>query len=143
MYEGHNEFTTTSQPPPHKRAPGSVTNKSRVTNGRWVLDGCDMRTPMGRRFRDLCEAYKSEAGGSLSEAEKGLIRIAAGMTLRAEALQSAIVRGVDVPFDEVIRLTSEARRTLQPILTRAGRHRQSGNGGLDLDEYLRQEADAA
>jgi hypothetical protein len=28
---------STSQPKPHKRAAGSVTNKSHITNGRWLL----------------------------------------------------------------------------------------------------------
>jgi hypothetical protein len=37
MHETRNEFTATSQPKPHKRVTGSVTNKSRITNGRWLL----------------------------------------------------------------------------------------------------------
>jgi hypothetical protein len=61
------------------------------------------------------------------------------MTLRAEALQSAIVRGEAVSADEVIRLTSEARRTLQPILSKAGRNRPGATP--DLEEYLRSRRD--
>jgi hypothetical protein len=133
MHGIHNEFTATSQPPPQRRAPGSITNKSRVTNGQWVLPGCDMRTPMGRRFRDLCEAFNIEAGGNPSEVEKGLIRAAAAMTIRAEALQAAIVRGESVPADEVIRLTSEARRTLQPIVAKASRRKAAEPS---LHDYL-------
>jgi hypothetical protein len=137
MHEGHNGFTATSQPAPHKRAPGSVTNKSRVTNGRWVLDGVDMRTPSARRFRDLCNGFEKEAGGNLTETERAMVRQAAAMVLQAEALQARLVRGdVAVSADDTIRLTSEARRVLAPI---NGRDRKRETPSA-LDAYLSDEA---
>ena len=36
-----------------------------------------MRTPAGRRFRDLCRAFAAEIGGTLTEFEMSLIRQAA------------------------------------------------------------------
>ncbi|MFY9957731.1 hypothetical protein [Bradyrhizobium sp.] len=78
-----------------------------------------MRSPAGRRFRDLCDGFEHEAGGTLTETEKTLVRQAAAMTLQAEALQSSIVRGESVPAYDLIRLTSEARRILAPIVAKA------------------------
>ncbi len=138
MHEARKPFTATSQPAPHRRAPGSVTNKSRVTNGRWVLSGTDMRTPSGRRFRDLCDGFEKEAGGNLTETEKALIRTAAAMVLQAELLQASLVRGEPVNADDTIRLSSEARRILAPITARASR-RTAGSPSA-LDAYLESEA---
>lgn len=123
MQDVCNINAATTQPAPRKRASGLATSQSRVTNGRWILEGVDNRLPMARRFRDLCKAYAAEAGGNLSESEKGLIRQAACMSIRAEALQAAIVSGEIVSADDVIRLSSEARRTLQPIIAKASRHK--------------------
>src|ERR1700676_1316966 len=115
MHDYHKPFTSTSQPAPHQRAPGSVTNKSRLTNKRWALSGVDMRSPVGRRFRDLCDGFEREAGGNLTETEKALIRTAGAMTLQSELLQAALVKGEPVNADDTIRLSSEARRILAPI----------------------------
>jgi hypothetical protein len=125
-------FTSTNQPKNRASAPGSVTSKSKVTNGKWVLAGVDMRTPAGRRFRDLCNGFEKEAGGNLTETERSLVRQAAAVTLRAEAMQSALVRGArGVRFDDVIRLSSEARRLLAPI-NAAGRRKAAPHS---LDAY--------
>jgi hypothetical protein len=123
------------QPALKKRAHGSVTSRSRVTNGRWILEGIDNRLPMARRFRDLCKAFAAEAGGTLTESEKGLIRQAAAISIQAEALQASIVSGKDVSADEVIRLSGEARRTLQPIMAKA-EQRKSAEPVADLAAYL-------
>lgn len=132
MNDDSSAFTASSQPSTRRRAPGSVTNKSRVTNGRWILDGVDNRSPQARRFRDLCVAYASEVGTDPSEVEKGLIRQAAAMTLRAEALQVAIVRGEPIPADEVIRITTEARSALQSIMSK----RRTGDAQTDEHKGL-------
>jgi hypothetical protein len=137
MHEAHKPFTTQSQPAPHKRAPGSVTNKSRLTNKRWALSGVDMRSPVGRRFRDLCDGFEREAGGNLTETEKALVRQAAAMVLQAELLQASLVRGDPCSADDTIRLSSEARRILAPITARASR-RTAGSPSA-LDEYLSRE----
>src|SRR4051812_7602658 len=117
MHDVRTAFTSTSQPAPHKRAPGSITNRSVVTNKPWALPGIDNRLPQARRFRDLCKQFAEDAGGLslLCEAEKAQVRQAAMLTLRAEALQNAQVLGELVDGDEAIRLSSEIRRLLENL----------------------------
>jgi hypothetical protein len=81
----------------------------------------------------LIADYAREAGGSavLSNAELGMVRQAAAITLRAEQLQAAIVRGEPVLADELIRLSSEARRVLSGL-----RRRHSRKAPPSLAEYL-------
>jgi hypothetical protein len=92
-----------------------------VTNGRWVLEGVDMRSQAGRRFRDLCNAFAGEIGEALTESEKAVVRQCAGMTLQAEAQQSALVRGEPVDGDLIVRMTSEVRRIIAAL---KGHHHQ-------------------
>ena len=68
----------------------------------------------------MIESFSADLGGlsNLTEAERGLVRQAAALTLQAEALQGAVIRGEPVNPDELIRLTSEARRTLASIRKR-------------------------
>jgi hypothetical protein len=78
------------------------------------------RTPRGsiRRFNTLVHQYARELGfdeRSLLTAECELIRQAAALALRAEQLQAGIVRGALIDPDELIRLSSEARRVLRSI----------------------------
>lgn len=99
----------------------SLTNRSRVTNGTRLLEGIDGRTPGARRFRDLIDSFASDLGGAqdLSEAERALVKQAASVTIRAEQLQAAIVRGEAVDPDELIRLSNTSRRLLASIRRRA------------------------
>jgi hypothetical protein len=94
-----------------------LTARSKVTNGRRTLEGVDGRSASARRFRDLLESFSAEYGGvgSLNETTRALIRQAASLTIRAEQLQAAIVRGEPVDPDELIRLTNTTRRTLAGI----------------------------
>jgi len=98
-----------------------------------LLDGVDGRSGPARRFRDLVESYAADLGGfqSLSESDRGLVRLAAGLALQAEAMQSAVARGEDVNADEIIRLTSESRRALASI-----KRRSQPPKGPGLDHYL-------
>src|SRR3712207_2332995 len=95
----------------------SLTNRSKVTNGTRLLEGIDGRSPSARRYRDLVENFSHDLGGmaQLSEADRALVRQAASLTIRAEQLQAPIFRGEPVAPDELIRLTTTARRTLAGI----------------------------
>lgn len=89
--------------------------RSRVSNGSSLLNGVDGRRASARRFRDLiADLTREEFGDSenLSIAELGLLRQAAALTLQAERLQAAVVRGETVNADELVRLSSENRRVL-------------------------------
>lgn len=98
-----------------------LTARSRVTNGTRSLEGIDGRSAGARRFRDLMESYGTDLGGlqHLSEAERALVKQAASVTIRAEQLQAAIVRGEAVNPDELIRLSNTSRRLLASIRRRA------------------------
>lgn len=114
--------------------PISSTNRSAVSNRSRILDGVDGRSAGARRFRDICRSYEEEAGGVVSEVERDLIRQAAGLTLRAEQLQSAIVRGEAVNNDELIRLSSTSKRILEAIHAKAAKRKAPASN--DLQAYL-------
>jgi hypothetical protein len=111
----------------------SLTNRSAVTNGTRVLDGVDGRSAGGRRFRDLIRDFSKPFGGleALGEGDRVLIRQAAALALRAEAMQAAIINGEAVDHDALIRLSGEARRILSSIKRRAERPK-----GPALNHYL-------
>jgi hypothetical protein len=117
------------------------TLRSKVTNGSRLLQNVDGRSSSARRFRDLVRAYEAEAGGVLTEVERGLIKQAAGLTLRSEQMQSAIVRGEAIDNDALIRISGEARRILSSIVTRAAKRKPAPP---TLADYLarRKAADA-
>jgi hypothetical protein len=101
----------------------SKTNRSAVSNRSRLLEGVDGRTATARRFRDICRAYEVEIGGLVSEVERDLIRQAAGLTLRSEQMQAAIVRGEMVDNDQLIRISSTARRVLETISLKAAKRK--------------------
>jgi hypothetical protein len=92
--------------------------RKRLTNG--LLHGVDGRTVGAVRFKRLINSFSADLGGmaALSEAERGLVRQAASLMMRAEQLQSAIARDEHVDPDELIRLTNTVRRTLAVISKR-------------------------
>jgi hypothetical protein len=73
------------------------------------------RTPRGaiRRFNGL--VAKLAADRALGVVEIEMVRQAAAMMLRAEQLQAGIVNGEEIDPDELIRLSSEARRALRAL----------------------------
>jgi hypothetical protein len=119
-------------PQRHVAAP-SKTNRSAVSNRSRLLPGVDGRSSNARRFRDICAAYEAEAGGNVTEVERDLIR-AAGLTLRAEQLQGAIVRGEAVDNDELIRLSSTAKRLLAGIRAKAAKSRPPAMTPLEYSQ---------
>ncbi len=96
------------------------TTRSAISNGSRILEGIDGRSTGARRFKDLIESFSRDMGGieRLSEAEQTLVRQAASLTMRAEQLQSAIVRGEAIDPDELIRLSNTARRCLKAVQRR-------------------------
>lgn len=103
--------------------PVRTTNRSAVSNRSRILDGVDGRTAGARRYRDICRSYEEEAGGALTEIERDLVRQAAGLTLRGEQLQAAVVRGEVVDTDQLIRISSTAKRILEAITAKAAKRK--------------------
>jgi hypothetical protein len=94
-----------------------------VANRTRLIAGVDGRSATARRYRDLIREYTDfvrEHGGGLdlSPAELGMIRQAAAITLRAEQLQASVVLDQPVLTDELVRLSSEARRILSSLRRR-------------------------
>jgi hypothetical protein len=122
-------------------ARNSTTNRSAVTNGSKLLVGIDMRSPTARRFRDLVQAYSAEIGGDLSQTELAMIKTAASLSLTAEMKQADLVNGKMVDSDDLIRLSSEARRLLDSIAERAGKRKPPA--GPSIDDLFAVDADAS
>jgi hypothetical protein len=92
--------------------------RSNLSNDALLVEGCDLRSSSARRFRDLVNAFSRDLGGvsALSEVERAHVRQAAALTVQVERLQASIVRGdAHVDADEIVRLSSEARRCLQRL----------------------------
>lgn len=119
----HFAETTLAVAPP--LAAGSAT-------GRACFRASTVAAPP-RRFRD-------EFGGNISELERDLIRQAAGLTLRAEQLQGTIVRGEPISNDELVRISSTAKRLPETIRAKADKRKPAGP---TLQEYLAQRAQKA
>jgi hypothetical protein len=118
--------------------PTSGTARSRVSNRSRILPGVDGRSATARRFRDICRSYELEAGGDVSEVERDLIRQAAGLVVRGEQMQAALIRGEPVNNDELVRISSTAKRLLETIRTKADKRKPSGQGLLQ--QYLADKA---
>ncbi len=90
--------------------------RSAITNGA-LPNGIDMRTAIGRRYRDLIAEFSREIAGddAPSHAELILIRQAAAITARLEMLQSDIVNGAVIVDDEFVRLSNASVRILDRL----------------------------
>src|SRR5262245_61262483 len=69
--------------------PAAPTHRSRVTNGKTLLQGIDGRSMWVRRLRDLINLHLVDLGGAdhASEAEKSIVRRAAALTVELERLE--------------------------------------------------------
>jgi hypothetical protein len=111
--------------------------------GRWLeaLPNIDGRLAPAKRFKALCLAFEAELGGQLSEADAALVQQAAGLALRAEQLNAAIVRGESVASDELVRIASTSKRLLEAI--RGKVDKRKATGPTPLQKYLAKKAGTA
>jgi hypothetical protein len=119
------------------------TSRSKISNGTRLLANVDGRSSSARRFRDLVAAFEKEIGGAQNEIERGMIRQAAALTLKAEILQADLVNGAAVDSDALIRLTGTSKRILSDLRERAVKHKAKPK--LTLADHIakRQEATIA
>ena len=110
--------------------------RAAVTNGSKLHANVDHRSASARRYRDIVAAFTSEIGTDLTEAERGLIRQAATLSLRAEQLAADLVSGKPVDDDLLIRLAGAARRLLDTIGSKAADRAKPPT--LTLAEYAAQ-----
>ena len=114
----------------------------RTRSGLELPQGVDFRTRIGRRFRDLYEAYAAELGAPLSEPEKAIVRQAVALQMQAEAMQQQILQGERVDADQLIRISSTSKRLLQIIAAKTGK-RDPAPAISSLDELFAVDADEA
>ena len=115
------------------RAP---TGRSRVTNGKSLfLDGA-VRSRASRRFRDLLSAIVSDLGGSdhLSTGQTQLARRCALLSVQAEEMEQAAVRGDPYDVDLYGKITDRLGRAFQ----RLGLRRETKDVTPTLQGYMRQ-----
>jgi hypothetical protein len=95
-----------------------------------------MRTEVGRRYRDLVRSY-AEGLGVLDERQMSLVRTAAGIGVKLEAMSAAIVNGTP-PVDTrlLIRLANSQARALRALGEVKGKAEQASSKGETLEEHL-------
>lgn len=87
-------------------------NDQKRASSRPRVDG---RSSAARRFRKLCQIFTDDLNGEISAAEGALIRQAAAMTMQAEDLQAALLRGDTVDTDAMVRLSNASARLLSAL----------------------------
>jgi hypothetical protein len=107
--------------------------RSRLSNNAEALSGVDMRTVIGRRYKDLVRAIISDQGGvdRLAEARIQLIRRFAGIGCLAEAAEARMALGQPFDVNEYIQLAS----TMARIAGRIGINR-TAKDAISLKEYV-------
>jgi hypothetical protein len=108
--------------------------RSRITNGKELLPGLDMRSAMARRFKDITRAIFVDQGGEdrCSESRKQLIRRFAAAALIAEQMESRLANGGEIDISEHAQLSS----TLVRIAQRIGINRRAKDITPALPDYL-------
>jgi hypothetical protein len=95
--------------------------RSAISNGsRLFATRLDLRTPRGKRFRDLIDAYSRDAGGepALSEAQRAIVRDLAMLQVLSEQIQEAYMEtGVMSQEDrtQYARVTNSMRRHMKTL----------------------------
>ena len=119
--------------------PVAARRSTRKTASGIRLPRVDARTRTSRRYLELVQTFEREIGGQLTETDRVLVKQAASITIRAEQLEGEIVAGQSVDSDELIRLTSECRRILATLKSKAAKNQPIGP---TLAEYLAERARA-
>jgi hypothetical protein len=83
------------------------------------LPRVDARTRASRRYLELVQTFEAELGYQLTEADRVMIKQAATLSLQGEHLEAAIVSGSLVDSDDLIRVSSEARRIIATLRSKA------------------------
>lgn len=106
-----------------------------------MLPRFDGRTVAARRFRDLVDTFTAELRSGLTEADKALVKQAANLVLASEKMQDDVVAGATVDPDALVRVSSEARRILGLLRSKAVKNKPPAGPTLD-DLFAAEEARA-
>lgn len=108
----------------------SATTRSRSTNDVRHLPGVDGRSSQARRFRDVVAGLSGD--GELGEAETVLVRSIATLTVRAETMSAAMIRGEATDPEQLTRVTNALARMLGAL----GKARPAKVKAPSLSGYL-------
>jgi hypothetical protein len=106
------------------------TVRSGLTNNPHKLDGVDMRTRRGRRYRDIVDAVIAEFGSGNPVA----LRELAGLRFTLEQIQARVVTGDPRACEDLVRVSNLVARR-EGVMREAGAHRDQTPS---LAEYVRQ-----
>jgi hypothetical protein len=111
----------------------------RTADGIPLPRNLDGRSTEARRFKIICGGIVADLGGSdlLTDSDKIAVAQIATLTMAAERLREDAVVSGSINTDSIIRLMSEARRSLSRLQSKAARSKPSGPS---LQDYLAQRA---
>lgn len=90
--------------------------RSVLTNDPRRLPGVSMRSPRGRRFRDIVETLMAEFGANCDPVR---LRELAGLKFSAEEVQAAVVHGNTRAVEDLVRLSNLICRRENELRARA------------------------
>jgi hypothetical protein len=93
----------------------SATTRSAITNGRMFDRSVDGRSAASRRFKDVCAALTRDLGAAPTITDLTLIRQAAALTIRAEAMQAALVNGEAIADEDLVRIANATQRVMAAL----------------------------
>jgi hypothetical protein len=109
--------------------PRPLSQRSGLTNNPYRLDGVDMRTERGRRYRDIVDALIAEFGS----ANPVGLRELAGLKFTLEQTQAAVVAGDQRAREDLVRISNLVARR-EAVMREAARPARDLTPSLD--EYL-------
>ena len=131
-----------ANPSPARRpadTPEAVVRKqrSRLTNGKVLIEGVDQRSPWVRRCKDIIAELITDRGGAdyCSAAERSIIRRASVMTVELERMESQFASAGEASAEQLdiyARIAANLRRMLEAV----GLKRVARDVTPSLDEYL-------
>jgi hypothetical protein len=106
--------------------------RSKITNGRQMLDNIDGRSTIARRLRDILRGLLIEFEIT-TEADDLLVRQAATLSVLSEQLQAQMVRGEPICHKTISNISGQLRRILGDLRQRTD---QRGPAPPSLHEHL-------
>ena len=106
--------------------------RSRTGTGATVLDGLDMRTGGGRRYREVFVSLSMHLGGNPNAAEEAIMRRAAALCVWCERQEVDLAQGCD--FD--VSSFTTAANTLRRLLSDIGLEPKTKDITPSLAEYM-------
>lgn len=92
------------------------TNLSAVSNGaRLFADRLDLRTPRGRRFKDLIASYSNAIGTRLTEAQRAVVRDLALCQVLSEDIQQRFLDSGKIDHAQHSRVAGWMRKHMSAL----------------------------